>query len=134
MPQSEYFLPERGRIVGFVCPWAGENPVPLRRWAETFPFEQNGCDVWIQGQFVLRTFRFQLRDLAASVPFLGGVRKVAPLDLFADVAIDQALKSGSLAHRQAIVDFQSETFGGAPGIRLGWIIFDSPQGYRGSCR
>jgi hypothetical protein len=29
----------------------------------------------------------------------------ANLDLFADVAIDQALKSNSLAHRQAIVDF-----------------------------
>jgi len=62
------------------------------------------------------------------------VCKLAALDLFADVAIDQALKGNNLAQRQAIVDFQSETFGCTSGIRLGWIIFDSPQGYRGACR
>jgi hypothetical protein len=42
------------------------------------------------------------------IGFFGDVRKVASLDLFADVAIDQALKSNRLPHRQAIVDFRSE--------------------------
>jgi len=62
------------------------------------------------------------------------VRKVAPLDLFSYIAIDQALKSYGFAHRQAIVDFQSETFGRMSGIRLGRIILDRPQSYRGSRR
>jgi hypothetical protein len=39
------------------------------------------------------------------------VRKVAPFDLFADMAIDQTLKRDCLAHWQPIVDFESETFG-----------------------
>ena len=65
----EHFLPERTRIVRFVCPWAGKDPVSLRIWAQMLPLQKNGCDVWIQRQFVLGTFRFQLRDLTASVPF-----------------------------------------------------------------
>jgi len=60
--------------------------------------------------------------------------EVALLDLFVDVAIDQALKSNGLAHRQAMVDFESETFGRTSRIRLRWIIFDRAQSYRGSCR
>jgi len=39
------------------------------------------------------------------------VRKVAPFDPFADIAIDQTLKSNRLAHWQPVVDFESETFG-----------------------
>jgi hypothetical protein len=35
---------------------------------------------------------------AVEIGFLGSVREVAPLDLFADIAIDQALKGYSLAH------------------------------------
>ena len=36
---------------------------------------------------------------AVEIGFSGGVREFAPLDLFAHVAIDQALKGNSLAHR-----------------------------------
>jgi hypothetical protein len=43
-------------------------------------------------------------------------------------------EGNGLAHRQAMVDFESETFGRTSGIRLGWIIFDRTQRYRGSCR
>jgi hypothetical protein len=45
----EHLLPERARIVRFVRPWARKNPVSGRLWSETPPFQQNGCDVWIQG-------------------------------------------------------------------------------------
>jgi len=71
---------------------------------------------------------------AVKIGFFGGVRQLAPLDLFAYVAIDQALKSNGLAQWQAIVDLQAETFGRTSGVRLGRIIFDCTQSYRGSCR
>jgi hypothetical protein len=63
------------------------------------------------------------------IGFLGGMCEVALFDLFGYIAIDQALKSNSLAHRQALVDSESETFGRPSGIRLGWIIFDRTQSY-----
>ncbi len=44
---------------------------------------------------------------AVEIGFFGGVRQVAPLDLFAYVAIDQALKGNGLAQWQAIVDLQA---------------------------
>src|SRR5271165_3803809 len=65
----EHLLPERTRIVRFVCSWAGKDPVSLRLWAKTLPLQKNSGDVRIQRQFVLRTFGFQLRNLAASVAF-----------------------------------------------------------------
>jgi hypothetical protein len=37
--------------------------------------------------------------------------EVALFGLFVDIAIDQVLKSNDLTHRQAMVDFESETFG-----------------------
>ena len=68
---------------------------------------------------------------AVEIGFFGSVRQIAPIDHFADVAIDETSESNCLAHWQAIVDFQSKTFGRASGIRLGRIIFDRPQSYRG---
>lgn len=61
------------------------------------------------------------------IGFPGGMCEVASLDLFVDVAIDEALESNRLAQWQPVVDFQSEAFGRTPGIRLGWIVFDCPQ-------
>jgi hypothetical protein len=52
------------------------------------------------------------------IGFLAGMCEVALFDLFVYIAIDQALKSNGLAHRQAMVDFESETLGRTSGIRL----------------
>jgi hypothetical protein len=63
----EYLLPQRARIVGLVRPWAWKYPISFCLWAEPLPFEQNGCDIRIQWQFVLRALGLQLRDLALSI-------------------------------------------------------------------
>jgi hypothetical protein len=68
------------------------------------------------------------------IGFLAGVREVAFFDLFVDVTIDQALKSNGLSQGQSVVDFEPETFGRTPGIRLRRIIFDCTESYRRSRR
>ena len=52
----------------FVCSGARKDPVSFVL-AEPLPFEQNGCDVRIQRQFVLGALGLQLRDLASSITF-----------------------------------------------------------------
>jgi hypothetical protein len=67
---------------------------------------------------------------AVEIGFFGGVSQVAALDLFAYVAIDQALKSDGLAQWQAMVDFQPQSLGRTSGFRLGRIIVECSQSYR----
>src|ERR1700683_917213 len=38
----EYLLPERTRIVRFVCSWTGKDPVSLRRYTETAGLARQG--------------------------------------------------------------------------------------------
>jgi hypothetical protein len=53
-----------------VCPSLGLETQPsVVSGGEPLPFEQNGCDIRVQRQFVLGALPFQLRDLAADISF-----------------------------------------------------------------
>jgi len=64
-----------------------------------------------------------------AVYLLGCVCEFAQFDLFADVAIEQALESHGLPQWQAAVDLQSQTLGRSSGIGLGREVPRGPQRY-----